>query len=184
MGKQKKNKENKGARKQVAENETILVAEKRDGELAYHASEIAVSEDFRLDGSNYYLTELGVEKDDQVFMFAKKNPEDPRREIWELQRMVFGQDETELWSLDDTFYQWLYCHLRMFQDVGARKDDDTIVRWKGKDITLDEAMTKIVKWLGYAILHKYGTLQERAKSTKKAYKATLLWAKIMPYMWY
>lgn len=36
---------------------------------------------------------------------------------WFFQRRIRGFDDRELWSLDDTFYNWLYVRLKRFMEV-------------------------------------------------------------------
>lgn len=46
-------------------------------------------------------------------------PGDEREERWQKQQAEYGFDDRETWSLDTTFFQWLYERLRMFKDIGG-----------------------------------------------------------------
>lgn len=138
--------------------------------------------EFEVDGTNFYLAELGVPKKDQVCTFA--SDKDERSATWSMQRKVFGQDETELWSLDTTFLQWMYCHVRMFKDIGGCEGHMETIPWDGVDLMLPQALDILIDITGRAILHQYGTQEEREEYKEELQQLTKLWGRVLPSLWF
>lgn len=139
---------------------------------------------FEVDGTNFYLSELGIPREAQVQSFASRD--DERYESWMLQRKVFGQDETELWSLDTTFLQWMYCHLRMFKDVGGCIGHEEKISFAGKEMSLEKAVSKLIRWCGNAILlqYNYSDPSNAERFNKELTRVFALWSVVLPHLWF
>lgn len=61
---------------------------------------------------------------------------------WREQRRIYGFDERETWSLDNTFFCWLYERLKMYDEVNIvdTESDFNKIRFKGKEFTLQDCM--------------------------------------------
>lgn len=132
---------------------------------------------------NYYLEKLGLKESEMVSSFYNEN--DERVGIWDYQNEMYGFNETELWSLDTTFIQWLYSRVSMFLEKAPKSDLQRTIEWKKKELTIEQALKKIQKWSGYACLHQYDVDHEKSeKAYKKMIKASKLWTVVFPYLWY
>ena len=63
-----------------------------------------------------------------------------RDEMWEDQRREYGFDERETWSLDATFFYWLYERLRMFNEVNCINTEFHTFEINGKKLTQQECI--------------------------------------------
>lgn len=62
-----------------------------------------------------YLSDLGMEESD---LPCGWNPDDNRQPEWEKERVTYGFDERETWSLDFSLGVWLYPRLCFFKEQG------------------------------------------------------------------
>ena len=86
-----------------------------------------------------YLKDIGVKKGEtpQTWYHDKK---DPREEKWAKQRLIYGFDDRETWSLDHTFCLWIYERLMMFKEVNIIDTDFHKYEFKGREITFTECI--------------------------------------------
>ena len=61
-----------------------------------------------------------------------------RNQKWEKERLEYGFDERETWSLDFTFFCWLYERLMKYKEVSLVDLTHKIVKVNNEEKTLDE----------------------------------------------
>lgn len=87
-----------------------------------------------------YLNDIGIKKEDTPWGWNKT---DKRQKQWKEEREIYGLDERETWSLDVTFYFWLYERLMKYKECsfidGYRK---YII--DGKELTQQECIDKML----------------------------------------
>lgn len=67
-----------------------------------------------------------------------------RDSIWLEQRKEYGFDERETWSLDITFFCWLYERLMMFKEVNIIDLDFHKLKINGEELTQGECINKMI----------------------------------------
>lgn len=68
-----------------------------------------------------------------------------RNNYWRLQREEYGFDERETWSMDTTFFCWLYERLRMYQDIDFIDTEYHKFNVGEKELTQKECIEKMIK---------------------------------------
>ncbi|MBY6842894.1 hypothetical protein [Clostridium botulinum] len=63
---------------------------------------------------------------------------------WLEERRIYGFDERETWSLDTTFFYWLYERLMMFKKVNCINLDFHKFKIKGVELTQRECIDKMI----------------------------------------
>ena len=144
---------------------------------------------------NRYLTEIGLEeKEFQVNLCEDDTLH--RNRIWEAQRALYGFDARETWNLNTTFVQWLYSHLRMYEEIACINLDYHQVSVAGRTYTQREAIKYIMLRLRYWLSEDH--IVSKANDTMKKEinrpspstllrwleEATRMWQEILPYMWW
>ncbi len=117
-----------------------------------------------------------------------------RKKRLEKQRKKYGFDETETWSLKNTFYYWLYERLKMYMKVADPVIDLTCHKfeYKSKTYTQRELILKLIDLLKEHILSE----KEWSRTSGKEIYAFLnryderteeiceIWKIILPSMWW
>ncbi len=111
-------------------------------------------------------------------------PGDRRQSQWAAERQEYGFDERETWNLCDTFYAWLYEHLRMYVD----RCDDIVnlnfhtFEYQGTTFTQLEMINKICEIIEYYFSPGFDDWDEH----DCAYVSNIekMWAVVMPAMWW
>lgn len=67
-----------------------------------------------------------------------------RDEKWINERKIYGFDERETWSLDYTFFCWLYERCMMFKEINCVDLDFHKFNINGKMLTQGECIDKII----------------------------------------
>lgn len=109
--------------------------------------------------------------------------DDKRREKWKEQRKKYGFDERETWSLNYTFYAWLYERLKMYLEKADSVVDLNFYMFTYKKETLTQKEW-IIKLIGYCedYLENPDTLEE--KKLKQMKDIVNIWNMILPCMWW
>ncbi len=127
-----------------------------------------------------YLDDLGVPQDCRPDGW---NEGDERQGQWAKEREIYGFDERETWSLDYSFYLWLYERLKMYLEKGGSDDLHTYKIGKEK-LTQQECIDRMID--GCIIRIKddryYGGLTKEEK--KKVDDVLKIWAVVCPAMWW
>lgn len=110
-----------------------------------------------------YLEDIGIKLENTPYGW---NPNDERQEDWKEERQVYGFDERETWSLDTTFFYWLYERLMKYNETGGRFIDTSYHKFNlnGKEMTQQQCMDRMTE-----LCKKYFKLDE-AKDFKEENK--------------
>lgn len=125
-----------------------------------------------------YLEEI-IKREDVVQNWL---PEDKRKERWQKQRAEYGFDDRETWSLDTTFFQWLYERLRMFRDIGGETVDLNFHSFEvdGLKLTQLEIIDKMISNCEQIIKNDIPD-DETARLEQETAR---LWSIVVPAMWW
>lgn len=127
---------------------------------------------------HYYLDKLGVEYPHQWC------PGDEREKKWKKERKKYGFDSRETWSLDGTFFMWLYEHLEMFM-----KCADGVVDLNFHVIKIGDEEKTQREWILECISVLKKSLQNddfvyRERRVKDTDRVMQIWSAIYNYMWW
>ena len=110
------------------------------------------------------------------------------------QRKKYGFDEVETWSLENTFYYWLYERLKMYMKVADPVVDLNFhkFKYKFKTYTQRELILKLIDLLKEHILSEekwYETDNEEITAFVDRYEERTkeiceIWGIILPAMWW
>ncbi len=126
-----------------------------------------------------YLKELETYKE-----YYSNLKDDPRQAVWKEERKVYGFDETETWSLDCTFYFWLYERLRHFVDVGGKTVDLHYHKFtfKDKEYYQDELINMMLERIRIFFSESYNEFDE--EQYKYVHEIEQIWSIVLPAMWW
>lgn len=88
---------------------------------------------------NKYLDKLGMPRKLQGTRFTK----DEKR--FKKQRRKYGFDQREIYNLDHTFAEWLYCRLKMYDDLNFIDTSFHKIEWNGESVTMQQAIDTLLK---------------------------------------
>lgn len=128
-----------------------------------------------------YLDEIGItDRPDTWFI----NDEDPRKEQWKLEQETYGFDQRETWSLDFSFYLWLYERLKMFKEVANKVVNLEFHKfeYEYKTYTQLELIDLLIKKLEFRLSSDYDDSNEL--HTKYSDDIAEIWKIILPAMWW
>lgn len=125
-----------------------------------------------------YLEEV-IKREDVVQNWL---PGDEREKRWQKQRDEYGFDDRETWSLDTTFFQWLYERLRMFRDIGGEVVDLNFHSFEvdGSKLTQLEIIDKMISNCEQII--KNGIPDDETARLEQ--ETARLWSIVVPAMWW
>lgn len=126
-----------------------------------------------------YLDDLGIKDRHDLW-----NPNDNRQSIWQRQRREYGFDERETWSLDGTFYLWLYERLKMYLEYASKVVDLDFHEfiYKGEKYTQKQLIDMMIERLENYFANKYDTESEEESS--RLDEVAEIWALVLPAMWW
>ena len=99
------------------------------------------------------------------------------------ERRKYGFDSRETWSLDSTFYIWLYERLMMFKEKASKVVDLTFHKfeYKGETLTQIECIDRMIE--GCKLFIEDPDTQDEEKR-KKINSVCEIWAIVIPAMWW
>lgn len=111
------------------------------------------------------------------------NLNDNRQSIWQRQRREYGFDERETWSLNSTFYLWLYERLKMYLDCASKvvNLDFHEFIYKGEKYTQKQLIDMMIERLENYFASKYGT---KGEESSRLDEVAEIWALVLPAMWW
>ena len=126
-----------------------------------------------------YLDDIGC-----LDRWDKWEYEGEAAERYRKQRAEYGFDERETFSLQDTFYQWLYERLKMYREVGGMVVDLTFHKfeWKGEERSQLEIIDLLIKELEWALVGEANIYDDG--DCKRLIEIGEMWAIILPAMWW
>lgn len=109
-------------------------------------------------------------------------PGDEREERWQKQRDEYGFDDRETWSLDATFFQWLYERLRMFKDIGGKTVD---LSYHTFDVDGSEmTQLEIIDWMISNCEQIIKSDDIGGETAILEQETVRLWSIVLPAMWW
>lgn len=112
-----------------------------------------------------YLDDIGIPIDERSEDYC--NEDDGRQPYWKKQRDTYGFDERETWSLDETFYLWLYERLKMYNEVNCVNTDFHKFEYKDKEISFQDCIDRMLEGLKLELtkdnLYEARTIEEEEK---------------------
>lgn len=111
------------------------------------------------------------------------NEGDERQLQWQEQREIYGFDERETWSLDNTFYCWLYERLMMFLEFAEDAINLEFYKFEinGEILTQRQCINKMIDGCK-AVFESKGYPNEEQQ--KKIDDITKIWHEVIPTMWW
>ena len=100
-----------------------------------------------------YLEDLGIEIGNTPYCWRSDN-DDKRQVMWKKEREKYGFDSRETWSLDYTFYLWLYERLMMFNELNVVDTEFHKFEYNGEALSMQDCIDKILNGLKYALTHE------------------------------
>lgn len=108
---------------------------------------------------------------------------DKRKDKWKQQKRKYGFDERETWSLNYTFYCWLYEHLKMYLDMADPVVDLNYYKftYKGETKTQKEWIVRMIEYCELYLTEPDTTDKEKCKKAKDVVN---IWNMLLPCMWW
>ena len=135
---------------------------------------------------HYFLEKLGVPLKYRGTNFCDNT--DKRHNRWVKERKKYGFDSKETWSLDYTFYVWLYEHLMMYKKEAFKVVDLDYHKFDvdGKEYTQRQLINRLLKDLRYIMLNDYYMFDKKdyEKIQKRTERIHKLWGIVIPAMWW
>lgn len=137
---------------------------------------------------NYkYLDDLGVPKEEQYQNWFDTTKGDSREPLWEEQRAIYGIDERATWNWNTEFIDYVYVHLKMYNEVNCVDLTYHKVDFEGKTYSVQEAIDEILEWLEKEY-YPERDLREDTSNIEGFYKEyerkIRLFAVIITYLWW
>lgn len=98
---------------------------------------------------------------------------------WREERRIYGFDERETWSLDTTFFYWLYERLMMYKEIDFIDMDAPQFNVNGVTMTQRECIDKMISNCKEIILYEGIDLQKELK-----YEVLDIWKECLFSMWW
>lgn len=126
-----------------------------------------------------YLYELETYED-----FIEDREYQESEDQWVEDRAVYGFPSYETYDLEDSFYLWLYEHIRMFMDKAEKEINFGYHRYdfKGKTYTQGEMMKGILDRIKLAFSRAYDPYDP--KEYTYVHEIPQMWALILPAIWW
>lgn len=124
-----------------------------------------------------YLDDIGVTERPDTW-----NKNDGRRKQWEEESEIYGFDERETWSLDFSFYLWLYERLKMFIDVCSIDLDYHEFKYNGKEYTQRQMIDMMLERLEFSFKKEYNDCD--SEQYNYVSEIEKIWAIVLPTMWW
>lgn len=130
-----------------------------------------------------YLKDLGLDKRDYNYI-SRRWFKDKRIFRWIREKFIYGFASYETWSLDYTYYLWVYERLSMFWDKS--KDivswEETKFEFEGRTISMAEAIPMMIEGFGAGC--KDYLINPNDEEFEKLRIANSLWAITVNWLWW
>lgn len=120
----------------------------------------------------HYLEQIKITNTPETW-----SQDDERKWDWDMQREKYGFDERETWSLDYTFYLWLYERLKMYLEVACVDLDAYKFEYKDHEYTQKQLIDLVL-----SRLEEY--FKNDCSYTENTLEIGEIWAKLLPVMWW
>lgn len=105
-----------------------------------------------------------------------------REKKWKKQRKKYGFDEREVWSMECTFYCWLYERLMMYKKLNDSTPLNDSFTFQGKNYRQAELIEMMLERLRY--FFSRDTYEYNEKMDDYIHDIEKIWAVILPEMWW
>lgn len=128
-----------------------------------------------------YLDEIPNRQTKHYLEYCSKK--DKRQKVWQSEREEYGLDSRETWSLDSSFYIWLYEHLMMYREKAIEIIDLEAYKFKynGKTLTQLECIDRMIEGCKLYIQDPDTADDEKRRKIKDVCK---IWGLVINYMWW
>lgn len=124
-----------------------------------------------------YLDDIGVTERPDTW-----NSGDARQDDWADERKLYGFDERETWSLDFTFYLWLYERLVAYKEICCCDLSYHTWDYNGKAYTQEELIDMMLERLRFSFSDEYNDWNDQQWTY--VHEIEKIWALILPAMWW
>lgn len=121
-----------------------------------------------------YLEDIGIETKVTPWGW---NQDDSRQKQWKEDRKLYGFDERETWSLDTTFFYWLYERVMMYNEINCIDTSFHELVVNNEKLTQQECIDRIILGCKY-----YFKLTEGV-STNENYEIAMIIANEILDIW-
>ena len=131
--------------------------------------------------SRYYLRQIENREAQHFLEYVKGDSK--RLNGFAKERRKYGFDSRETWSLDSTFYIWLYERLMMFKEKASKVVDLTFHKfeYKGETLTQIECIDRMIE--GCRLFIEDSDTKDKEKQ-EKIKSVCEIWAIVIPAMWW
>ncbi len=131
--------------------------------------------------SRYYLKQIENRETQHFLEYVKGDSK--RLNKFANERRKYGFDSRETWSLDSTFYYWLYERLMMFKEKASEIVDLTFHKfeYKGETLTQIECIDRMIEGCRLFIEDSDTNDKEKQEKIKSVCE---IWAIVIPAMWW
>lgn len=120
-----------------------------------------------------YLDDIGMSSESRPENWALDNP---RRDLWEKEREIYGFDQRETWGLDDTILIFLYERLMMYKEKNILDLTFHQREYKGKTMNMEEALDLMIEGCRIAVLkHISERNNEDREKVKRVFELLAIW---------
>ena len=126
-----------------------------------------------------YLDDINVSKELRPELWKYSSTKEQKLKE---QREIYGFDERETYSLDTTFYLWLYERLMMFKEVNCIDMEYHTFKYKGEVLTQRECIDKMIE--GCKLFLSNASLNYTEEEQEKIDDVANIWALVLKYMWW
>lgn len=128
-----------------------------------------------------YLDDAGIPENHRPWSWCGE--QDPRAETWAKEREIYGFDSRETWSLDTTFYLWLYEHLQMFKDYSKIVDlGYHTFKYEGQEYTQEQLIDMMLERIRFCFSDEYD--QNDPERYNYVHEIEKIWVIVLPAMWW
>ena len=110
---------------------------------------------------------------------------DTRQERWAQEREEYGFDERDTWSLENTFYCWLYEHLKMYVERASEIIDLDFHKfeYEGEELTQMQCIDRMI--YGCEIYFQQDDDWNISEENQNAIDdVAKIWSIVLPAMWW
>lgn len=103
-----------------------------------------------------------------------------------IEKKIFGVDSRETYDLRDTWYMWLYEHLKMYLKKASTIVDLEYheIEWNGHQWTQKALIEEMLRRLEYALNPKSGYNEYDETQWNYVHQIEEIWAVVFPYLWW
>ena len=134
-----------------------------------------------------YLDDIGVyARPENSWGESKWTDTDDRKARWKEQQETYGFDDRETYSLDTTFYMWLYERVMMYKEVASEivnlEDEHRKFTLNGEEYTQLAYINLLIDKLKFVLSSGVDIWDTEYEGSTK--EIGYMWAELLPAMWW